>query len=74
MFVEMREVERQSLLGTFPPPQTATAARGLAALQHAIHKIKPRPDNAFHIAGAGLYKIQDMNRSFRFLKKFLRFS
>ena len=39
-----------------------------------IHKKKPRPDNAFHIAGAGLYKIQDMNRSFRFLKKFLRFS
>ena len=52
----------------------AAAARGLAALQHAIHKIKPRPGNVFHIAGAGLFKIQDMNRSFKFLKKFLRFS
>ena len=39
-----------------------------------IHKIKPRPGNVFHIVGAGLFKIQDMNRSFRFLKKFLRFS
>ena len=57
--------------GTFPPQQcsrvagnadpatvgAAAAARGLAALQHAIHKIKPRPGNVFHIAGAGLFKI-----------------
>ena len=60
-----------------PTPATvgaAAVARGLAALQHVIHKIKPRPGNVFHIAGAGLFKIQDMNRSFRFLKKLLRFS
>ena len=41
MFVEMREGERQSLLGTFPLPQTATAARGLAALHVDTGKAAP---------------------------------
>ena len=41
MFVEMREGERQSLLGTFPLPQTATAARGLAALHVTRERLLP---------------------------------
>ena len=65
------------MLSGTPTPTTAgatAAARGLAALQHAIHTIKPHPGNAFHIAGVGLFKIQDINLSFKFLKKLLRFS